>query len=272
MSDKAKSAKAAKEAAANAREAARAAERAHERKIRLIVGAAVVVVVGLLAAIPLYAGLNQGPNTDANAALPTGVTSDTYGVKIGPAWTDANAESIPMLQIWEDFQCPACAKMEMQSGIAIVDLAKQGKIRLEYRPTIFLDQNLKNDNLAAGNPDSSLAASMAFGCAVDAGKGQEFHTSVFINQPATEGEGFSSDKLSSIAETVGIEGDALTTFNECLSSKKYESWVNNSYDAFSKEGVTSTPTAFLNGKELTGEVLFDPAALTAAIEDAAAAQ
>ena len=272
MSDKAKSAKEAKEAAARAREAAKSAERARERKIRLIVGAVVVVVVGLLAAIPIYAGLNQGPETNANAALPAGVTSDTYGVKVGSAWDAADADSIPLLQIWEDFQCPACAKMEAQSRAKITELVDAGKIRLEFRPTIFLDENLKNDNLAAGNPDSSLTASMAFGCAVDAGKAKEFHANVFLNQPATEGEGFSEATLSAIAEAVGISGDALTTFNDCLSSKKYESWVNNSYDAFSKEGVTSTPTAFLNGKELTGEVLFDPAALAAAIEAAVAAQ
>jgi hypothetical protein len=44
--------------------------------------------------------------------------------------------------------------------------------------------------------------------------------------------------------------------------------VNNSYDKFSKEGVSSTPTGLLNGTEVPAETMFDPAKLTAAIEAA----
>ncbi len=75
--------------------------------------------------------------------------------------------------------------------------------------------------------------------------------------------------MISIAESSGITGDALTTFTECLTSEKYAGWVANSYAAFDSEGVLSTPTGLLNGTELTGDVLFDPAQLTAAIDAAA---
>ena len=157
---------------------------------------------------------------------------------------------------------------EEASGAAIQGLIDAGKVRVEYRPTIFLDKNLLSSNTAAGNPNSSQRATMAFGCAVDAGAAEKFHAGVFSNQPAEEGSGFSNDTLISVAEATGITGAELDTFTECLTSEKYAGWVANSYDAFDSEGVSSTPTGLLDGTELSGDVLFDPAQLTAAIEAA----
>lgn len=262
-------AKAARAAAQAARQEAQIEERARERRVRLIGGLVVVLIMGGLLAIPLMSGKNDGPATDGSAKLPTGVTKDTYGVKIGPAWTSADADTIPMLQIWEDFQCPACGSMEKASGQTILDLANQGKIRLEYRPTIFLDGNLKAENAANGNPDSSLRATAAFGCAVDQGKAAEYHAAIFAAQPATEGVGFSDDQLLSFGQGI-MDETQFAAFSTCVSSGEYKSWVQNSYDLFSKEGVTSTPTGILNGKELPSDTLFDVAKITQAITDASA--
>jgi protein-disulfide isomerase len=156
MSSDNQSAKAAKEAAANARAEAAKLEQGRQRKIRLIGGAVVVLVMAGLIAIPLVSGKNKGPATDGNASLPAGVTSKTYGVQVGPAWTATNADSIPKLQIWEDFQCPACGQFEKSSGAALKALIDAGQVRVEYRPTIFLDSNLSAENTAAGNPKSSM--------------------------------------------------------------------------------------------------------------------
>lgn len=263
-----KSAKSAREAAASARAAAEAELRARDRKIRLIGAAVVVVVMAGLLSIPLLQGKADGPAVNPNATLPKGVSSETYGLQYGPAWSDPNAESIPLVQVWEDFQCPACASFEAATGSTILQLAKDGKIRLEWRPTIFLDENLKALNTAAGNPNSSATATMAFGCAADADKAAEFHTTIFQAQPASEGAGFSKSDLETFATLSGVSD--IAAFNECLTSKKYEGWVNNSYDAFSREGVSATPTVFLNGKELTYEEIRDAAAFTAVVEQAAA--
>ena len=260
------SAKAAKTAAAEARQEAAALEQKRQRKIRIIGGLVVVVVMAGLIAIPFIS--NKDAVVPSNAALPTGVTSDTYGVKVGSAWTASNADKIPVLQLWEDFQCPACARFEEASGAALQGLIDAGKVRVEYRPTIFLDKNLLSSNTAAGNPNSSQRATLGFGCAVDANAAEKYHAGVFANQPTDEGAGYSNDTLISIAESAGITGDALTTFTDCLSSEKYAGWVANSYDAFNSEGVSSTPTGLLDGTELTGEVLFDPTKLTSAIEAA----
>lgn len=263
-----RSAKSARLAAAQARAEAEADLRSRDRKIRLIGGLAVAAIMASLLAIPLIQGRAKSPDTNISAALPTGVDAKTYGVRIGSAWSAANADAIPLLQIWEDFQCPACASFEAAMGTTVEQLVLDGKIRLEFRPTIFLDQNLLAPNTQAGNPNSSLYATMAFGCAADAGKALEFHGAIFASQPKEEGTGYSISDLTAIAGLAGITD--TDTFNQCVSSKKYEGWVNNSYAAFSSEGVSSTPTLFLNGKELTQDIIRDPAALTAAIEEAAA--
>ncbi len=262
MSQENLSAKAAKAAAATARNNAAAVEQKRQRKIRIIGGAVVVLVMGALIAIPVLSNKDAVIPTDA--ALPTGVTSDTYGIKVGSAWTAVDADKIPVLQIWEDFQCPACGSFEEAAGPALQGLIAAGKVRVEYRSTIFLDKNLQAQNTAAGNPNSSQRATLGFGCAVDAGAEVKYHAEVFTNQPE-EGAGFSNDTLIGFAQAAGVTGDALTTFTDCLTSEKYAGWVANSYEAFDAEGVSSTPTGILNGTELTGEVLFDPAKLTAAI-------
>jgi len=257
-------AKAARQAATEARSAAAALEKARDRKIRIFGGIAVLIVMGALIAVPVMQGKNK-TNLVTNAALPKGVTKDTYGVQVGPAWTATNAASIPKLQIWEDFQCPACGQMEQSSGAKIQELAAAGKIRLEYRPTVFIDNKMVNENLAAGNPNSSRKATIAFGCSVDAGVAEKYHAAVFASQPATEGDGYSTDALVTAAQVAGLSGDALNTFKECFNNKTYDGWVTNSDKAFSDEGITSTPTGILNGTELKGNTLFDPAALEAAV-------
>ena len=265
MSEENLSAKAAKAAAAAARNAAAAVEQKRQRKIRLIGGAVVVLIMGALIAIPMLS------NTDAvipsNAALPAGVTSDTYGVKVGTAWDAPDADKIPILQIWEDFQCPACGNFEAASGATLQGLIDAGKVRVEYRSTIFLDKNLIAQNTAAGNPNSSQRATLGFGCSVDAGAEVKYHAQVFANQPQ-EGAGFTNDDIIGFAQTSGITGDALATFTDCLKSEKYAGWVANSHAAFDSEGFSSTPTGVLDGTQLAGEVLYDPAQLTAAIEAA----
>jgi hypothetical protein len=259
--------RAAREAAAAARSQAKAEQKKRERKIQIIGGAVVLVIVSALIVVGVNASKKNAGGLDGNASLPKGVSSETFGVKVGTAWKLANAASIPKIELWEDFQCPACKFAEEKSGSTLTKLANAGKLRLEYRPTIFLDENLLSDNTSNGNPNSSLEATMALGCAVDAGKAQQYHSTVFANQPQ-EGKGFSTAELNSFAQQSGISGEKAATFNECLTSKKYKGWVENSYAKFRAAGITSTPTAVLNGKALENQVLTDPKALAKAIQDA----
>ncbi|HEY5844416.1 MAG TPA: thioredoxin domain-containing protein, partial [Mycobacterium sp.] len=88
------------------------------------------------------------------------------------------------------------------------------------------------------------------------GKGREYHSTVYANQP-TEGEGFSDETLISFASQAGILGGELDTFTSCFQEATYLPWAANSYKAFQDAGVGGTPTGYLNGVELNSSDLAD---------------
>jgi protein-disulfide isomerase len=272
-----KSALTPKQVAEQARAESEAAERRRERTIRIVGGLVVLLVVGGLLAVGFLAGRDSGnagsttaaPTPDPSAASPAGV-GENYGVPYGTGWTSADEAKLPTLEIWEDFQCPACAQVEAASGAAIQALADAGKVKLLYRPATFLDASLAADNEANGNPNSSARATSAWGCAIDAGKTGEFHNAVFDIQPAQEGVGYSDQQLIDLGTTVGIADADLATYTTCVQDGTYLPWSANSNQEFLEAGVGGTPTAYLNGVELSGADLADIEGLTQKIDAATA--
>ncbi len=254
-----------------AREAANAGEKRRERIVR-IAGAitVVVVVVGIIIAAVLVKGSSSNDassgtsqaSADPNAALPDTVfptdDANAFGVPYGTGTAD-----VPVLAIWEDFQCPACGAVEKANGAGIAQLAEEGKVQLIWRPTTFLDANLGND--------ASERAVAAWGCAIDAGKTRDYHDVIFANQPEVEGTGYSDEQLIGFAGEVGITGADLDTFTTCFTDRKYLSWAANSAAIFYASGVGGTPSATLNGVDVPSEVLADKDALDALVAQAGAA-
>jgi protein-disulfide isomerase len=250
-----------KEKAAAARAAAEAEQRKRDTRVRLIGGAAILVVVALIIGLGVW-GSRQNSSAASNtgvvadAKVPTGVNGADGANAWGVPYKKVDAK--PTLAIWEDFQCPSCAEFEKSFGASVVKLADEGKVNLVWRPTTFLDARFV---ATSPNPNSSHKAAMAWGCAIDAGKTKEFHSTVFANQPATEGDGYTDAQLTAFATKSGITGDALATWTKCYTDKTYDQWVTNSFTAFGDEGVPGTPTAYLNGKEVPAATLQDMAAL-----------
>ncbi len=248
--------------AAAARDASQAGEKRRERTVRLVGGLTVLVVVVGIIGIAVFARSTATPTAivttapDAAAAVPAGVLpagdAHEFGVPYGTA-----AAGAPVLEIWEDFQCPSCRVVEEKNGAGISKLAEEGKVALIWRPTTFLDRNLQND--------SSARAVAAWGCAIDAGKTREFHDTVFTNQPTTEGDGYTQAQLIGFGEQVGISGDALATFTTCVTDGTYRAWAANSNQVFYDSEIQGTPFALLNGAELPTETLLDQVKLETAV-------
>lgn len=249
-----------KEKAAAARAVAEAEQRRRDRRVRIIGGVGILVAMTLIIGGAIYGSKQNSSAASgtivADAALPAGVNSGTDTNAWGVPYNKVSGK--PTLAIWEDFQCPSCAQFEKSFGASVTKLADDGKVNLVWRPTTFLD-----DRFAATspNPYSSHKAAMAWGCAIDAGKAKEFHTTVFTNQPSTEGDGYTDAQITQFAQTAGITGAALTTFKSCVAAKTYDQWVTNSFQAFNDAGVPGTPTAYLNGTEVPAATLQDMAAL-----------
>lgn len=252
MAQKDESAKSTREKAAEARAAAQSAERRRERTIRIVGGLAVLVVVlGILAIGVMQSNKKDAPPS-ADSALPTGVTTAYgYGFPVN------TAEGKPTVEVFEDFQCPACANLEQAYGPLIQQEAADGNIQLVYRQMVFLDSNL--------NTDHSLRAANAFGCAITGGVGAQYHSVVFANQPAQEGDGWTDDQLKQFGGQAGLTGDAQTEFEKCVDAGTYKGWAQLSNDAAFDAGVSGTPTIFVNGKELPTSALQSEKALKEAL-------
>lgn len=204
--------------------------------------AAIVAVVVLLVAGGAFA-VTQTNKTDVNASnssLPRGAVAGGKGINPYPGAAKAG---VPTVDIYEDFQCPICNQFEKANGPQVMSMAKAGKIKLNYHVLSFLDNNLKNDG-------STLAANGAF-CAADAGKFEQYHTANFAGQPTQEGQGYTEDQIKGFGAQAGITGAALSTFNKCVSSKKYGSYVDATQTRSEKDNVNGTPTFFFNGKQLS---------------------
>ncbi len=244
-----------REKAAAARAAAEASEKRRDRAVKIGIAAGVVVIVGGIIGGTLYATRDSG-NAEASstanpdAPLPTGVVGPEYGAPVGTAET-------PVLDVYEDFQCPACAALAEAISPTIKELVDTGQVKVNYHPMNFLDRNLGND--------SSTQAAAAFGCAVDAGATLNYHTLAFANQPETEGTGYTTEQLKEFGVEAGITGSELDTFNTCVDSQTYIDWPTLSNEAAGLRGVTGTPTLYLNGEEVDRTQLQSPEDLKAQI-------
>lgn len=256
-----------RERAAAARAAAQAGEKRRERTVRIVGALAVLVVVVGIIAVAVVARNTEGSATgveiidpDPSAPVPTGVLGAdsewAFGVPYG-----SGDESVPVLEVWEDFQCPACGALEEANGAGIAELAETGVTRLIWRPTAFLDRNLGND--------ASNRAIAAWGCAIDEGFTREFHDAVYASQPEEEGDGWPNEDFTVIAEEVGMSGETLDSFNQCVADGTYRVWAANSTQEFYDGGVAGTPFGLIDGVEIENAVLADKAALLAALTEAA---
>jgi protein-disulfide isomerase len=184
---------------------------------------ALVVVVG--------AGFSYfGSKGSTTAAIPSSVSKDDgYGIVF-----NADVPNVPTIDIYEDFQCPVCARFAGINGMTIEKVIEEKKAKVVYHVLSFL------------GTESVLAAN-ASACAADEGKFLAFHKAFYANQPAENAGAINADFLKSIGAAVGITSPEFAT---CVDNGGYSDWVRNVAEAAAKANVNSTPTVFVNGKEI----------------------
>lgn len=226
---------------------------------RIVVGA-IVAIVAIVAVVGfvVVAQKNKQDRVGTSTAVPAGATGMGEGFVANK--DVALVAGAPTLDIYEDFQCPACAHFEAVMGGTVRDLAEQGKIKLVYHFKTFLDANLGTTH--------SLAMGNAAMCAADAGSFQDFHDAVYANMPAQEGQGWTPAQVRGFAEQAGVSDDALDTWQTCVDEQQYATYVESTEEASSKADINSTPTVVLAGEKVDFQAVPDAAALTAAVEAA----
>lgn len=133
---------------------------------------------------------------------------------------------------FSDFQCPFCGRARP----TIQQIIETYKNDLKY---CFRDFPL------SFHQDSFLAH-LAAACANEQGtdKFWEYNRKLFSNQQAIK-----ADNLKAYAKEVGLN---MKTFNECLTSRKYEGKVQKDIQEGVQAGVAGTPGFFINGIPISG--------------------
>jgi protein-disulfide isomerase len=239
---------AARERIAAKRAAEAAARAAEQRRRRTVVGGVAAAAVLVVALVLVFVVQNARTSPAANAAAPANTTGNGYAFAVG------SADAPVTLDLYEDFQCPNCKALEDSTGSTINDLVTAGTVQVHYHGMAFLDTD-------ANGRYSTRALNAAAVVANAAGTGAyaTFHGLLFANQPAEGGKGLTDDQLIAYAAQAGASGAAVESGIRDL---VYGDWVAKAEDQASKDGVTGTPTVFVDGKQLQD---LSPAGLTAAV-------
>jgi len=204
---------------------------------------AVVLGVTLIMLVPTL--LSKQTNSDAK--IPASVSADRgYGIVFNGELTD-----VPVIDIYEDFQCPVCAQFEAAQGDYLEALIADKKATVVYHALSFL------------GPES-IAAANAAACSADEGKFLDYHKMLYVTQPKENSGAWTNASLAAAGQSVGISSQKFTN---CVSKGTYGDWVSNVAAEGAKKNVNSTPTVFINGKELTrGNAYYDRNQFQAAVE------
>lgn len=148
--------------------------------------------------------------------------------------TVGNPKAKAVLIEYSDFQCPACAN----SYFLVEQLLKDydGKILFVYR-FFPLTQTHKN----------ALPSSYAAYAAFLQGKFPEMEDEIFTNQIKWKDENNARDIFLSYAEKIGLD---MEKYKKDVNSDETIKIVSDSENSAISLGINSTPTFFLNGKQI----------------------
>ena len=204
------------------------------------------VVIGIIVIVFFATRPASGGSTPAGSAgaLKTPLQM-TPAALIDPANSRAvGSPSAPVtVEVWSDFQCPACAYFVDLSEHAFVEqYVKTGKARLIYRDFAFIDGG-KDD----GESHQSAAAAR---CAGDQGKFWQYHDYLFGNQDGENEGHFTSAFLAAIADAIGLD---RAKFDACMANGAADqvAKVKAETTAGGTQRINQTPTVAINGTLLT---------------------
>ena len=167
--------------------------------------------------------------------LPAAATDRAKAV--GNALGDATAPV--KVEVYADFQCPACGQFDRTTLREISDkYVQSGKVQVLFNHYAFI-----------GN--ESTRAAEASECANDQGKFWEYADTLFNNQAGENQGAFSDTNLQKFAQQLGLDMDK---YNTCMQDRPHLSKIQSSTQNGSARGVNSTPTVFINGQLVRGAI------------------
>jgi protein-disulfide isomerase len=145
------------------------------------------------------------------------------------------------IEVYEDFQCPACKSYSEQIAPQIKDAyVATGDVYYVFRHFPFLD-----DNAPRKESDQAANASM---CAADENRFWDYHDMLFVNWNGENQGSFNDRRLVAFAEALGLD---MEKFNPCFEANLHAEEINSDLQMGRELGVTGTPSVLVNGRILT---------------------
>lgn len=237
----------------------RAAARKEHLREWLIVGGVIVAVLAVVLTVVLWpegddsrdanapgvgstdSSASDGPAGQAPSQAPGGDLQGEVTENYGFAFGDPDAPH--RVIIYEDFLCPFCGALETATTDDLSRLIDAGEVQVEYR--VF--------NLLGRVGDYSLRAASAMAVVMqEAGPraAKTFHDLLFADQPSESGQLPDDEWLIDNAVVAGADEEAV---REDIENQVFADWVDDATQAAGDNGVSTTPTVFVDGQRVGGE-------------------
>lgn len=176
-------------------------------------------------------GANTTSSIDPNQKYTSPIETTTYG------------KGKHTLQIFADFQCPACINFAKSLGPIFESYAATGKLIIEYKqyPLTQIHKNAYRDALAAL-------------CANDQKKYGAYKLALYAFEEQKSGATVTDDDRLALATAAEIPD--VAKFGECLKNDAKKSQVDADIALGDSLKVEGTPSVFLDGKILNLSVIF----------------
>ncbi len=194
---------------------------------------------------------NTGQTQQQAATGQQAAASDINVTGRGDAPVLGNSNAKVTIVEFGDFQCPYCQQFFQNT---LPEIKKQyidtGKVKIVFRhfPLTQIHVNAQISAVAAE-------------CANQQGKFWEYHDLLYTNGMA-DGTGLDKASLEKYADQLGLnKGNLLglgkNKFNQCLETNATLKIVQADQAEGAKDGVTGTPTFYINGKQIVGAQPFE---------------
>lgn len=203
-----------------------------------IVTAAALVLGALLIFLALPKAASRTgdlitPPADFPAAL---VHGDVLGSATAPV----------VIQLYSDFQCPACRLFVTGELHRLVDeFVVPGTVRIEAQDIAFLGR---------GTPDESMELAAGAACATEQDRYWQYHDLVFWNQGRENQGDHDAAFIGRVADAAGLD---RALFDACLARGDVRGPIKARTQAALSQGISSTPTLIVNGERRVGVPNYD---------------
>jgi protein-disulfide isomerase len=151
-----------------------------------------------------------------------------------------------VIELYADFQCPACKLfVTTQLHRLVDDFVTPGIARVEAKDIAFLGR---------GQPDESLELAAGAACAADQGRYWQFHDLAFWNQGRENKGDHGAAFIAGVADAAGVDRAA---WDACFAGIDVRAPIRSRTQAAMARGVSSTPTLIVNGQAVVGVPNYD---------------